>query len=61
MLDFKPYFYYSKNDSKKEPIDKIIALNEESALIYFTERKKMDEFTFKQLYIIEIYEETKSK
>jgi hypothetical protein len=61
MLDLKPYFYYAKNDPKKEAIDRVIAVDEKGALYYFTERKRMDEFTFKQLYIIEIYEETKSK
>ena len=61
MLEFKPYFYYFKNDPKKEPIDKIIAFDEESALIYFSERKQINEFTFKQLYNIEMYAETKSK
>lgn len=50
MLKFKPYFYYSKNDSKKEPIDKIIALSYQDALQYFSDRKQMDEYTFLNLY-----------
>lgn len=50
MLKFKPYFYYSKTDSKKEPIDKIIALSYQDALQYFSERKQMDEYTFLNLY-----------
>lgn len=50
MLKFKPYFYYSKTDSKKEPIDKIIALNYQDALQYFSDRKQMDEYTFLNLY-----------
>lgn len=61
MLNFKPYFYYYKNDSKKEPIDKILAPNENEALIYFSERKQIDEYTFTTLYNIETYEETKSE
>ena len=61
MLEFKPYFYYVKDDVKKEAIDKVIATDEANALIYFAERKQISEFTFKQLYNIEIHEETKSK
>lgn len=61
MLEFTPYFYYSKSDSNKEPIDKIVAPNENEALIYFSERKQMDKDAFNQLYNIEIYEKTQSK
>jgi hypothetical protein len=50
MLQFKPYYYYSKSDSTHEPIDKIIALSSHDALQYFSERKKMDEYTFLNLY-----------
>lgn len=57
----KPYFYYSKNDFKKESIDRVMAMNEDDAITYFTDRKKLNEDTFKQLYTIETYEETKSK
>jgi hypothetical protein len=60
-MEFKPYFYYSKNDSKKEPIDKVLTLDEKNALTYFANRKNMDEKTFINIYTIEIYEETKSK
>jgi hypothetical protein len=59
-MKFEPYFYYVKNDSKKEPIDKVIASCKEDALTYFTGRKKMEEKIFTNLYNIEIYE-TKSK
>ena len=52
MLTFKPYYYYSKNDSHQEPIDKIIALSYHDALQYFSERKKMDEYTFLNLYTL---------
>ena len=53
MLKFNTYFYYSKNDSKKEPIDKVIAMSYEDALQYFSERKQMDEYTFLNLFEIE--------
>ena len=41
----------AKNDSKKEPIDKVIAMSYEDALQYFTERKQMDEYTFLNLVL----------
>ena len=53
MLTYKAYFYYSKTDLKKEPIDKVIAMSYESALQYFSERKQMDEHTFLNLFEIE--------
>ena len=52
---FKPYYYYSINDPKREPIDKIIAISEENALSHFAERKNIDENTFKTLYKVDIY------
>jgi|688.fasta_scaffold539266_2 hypothetical protein len=52
MLKFKPYFYHSKEDSKQEPIDKIIALSYQDALQYFAEKKQMDEYTFLNLYTL---------
>lgn len=55
------YFYYSKNDSKKEPIDKVTTLNETDAISYFANRKKMSKEVFMNLYNVEVYEETKSK
>jgi hypothetical protein len=60
-MEFKAYFYYHKNDSKKEAIDKVVALNEQDALHYFAERKQMDEFKFIELYNIEVNEQTKPK
>ena len=51
--DFKPYFYYAKSDSSKEPIDKIIAMDLESAIEYFAERKQMDKYTFLKIYNVE--------
>lgn len=58
-MKFESYFYYSKNDSKKEAIDKVGATCEEHAATYFAECKKINEETFKQLYNIEIYVENK--
>jgi hypothetical protein len=52
--DFKPYFYYAKSDSSKEPIDKIIAMDLESAIEYFAERKQMDKYTFLKIYNVKL-------
>lgn len=60
-MEFKPYFYYSKNDSKKEAIDKVVAPSLLSALSYFADRKQMDEFDFMELYNVEVDENTQSK
>ena len=57
----KSYFYYSKSDTKKEPIDRVSTTDETEALSYFTNRKKMKEEMFMNLYVIEVYEKTKSK
>jgi hypothetical protein len=48
--DFKPYFYYARSDSSEESIDKIIAMDLESAIEYFAERKQMDKYTFLKIY-----------
>jgi hypothetical protein len=53
MLNFKPYFYYSKKDVKKEAIDRIIAADYEAALEFFSERKQMNQYTFLEIYEIE--------
>jgi len=60
-MEFKAYFYYSKNDSKKEAIDKVVAPSLLSALSYFADRKRMDEFDFINLYNVEVDESTQSK
>ena len=52
MLKYNTYFYYAKNDSSKEPIDKVLAYDWDGALEYFSERKKMSKITFLQLYTI---------
>lgn len=56
MLKPKLYFYYAKNDSKKEAIDKISVNNKEEALQYFSGRKRISEEIFLKLYTIEKYE-----
>jgi hypothetical protein len=53
MLNFRPYFYYSKVDPTKEPIDRIVAVDYDTALEYFAERKQMDQYTFLKIYEIE--------
>lgn len=61
-LEYKPYYYYSKFDLKKEPLDKILAFSYESALEYFAERKQLREEVFLNLYeIVNSYEENESK
>ena len=53
MLNFKRYFYYSKVDPTKEPIDKIVAADYDTALEYFAERKQMNPYAFLKIYEIE--------
>jgi hypothetical protein len=53
MLKYNVYFYYAKNDSNQEPIDKVGAFDWSGALEYFSTRKKIDKLTFLQLYTIE--------
>jgi len=60
MLEYKPYFYYSKFDLNKEPLDKILAFSYESALEYFSERKQLKKEIFLDLYeIVNSYETDK--
>jgi len=56
MIEYKTYYFYSKNDTKKEAIDKVVALNYEDALEYFTNRKQIDVSLFMSLYNIETHE-----
>lgn len=46
------YCFYSKNDSKKEPIDKIEAENSKKALTYFSKLKNLPQKLFLQIYKI---------
>ncbi len=61
MLEYKPYFYYAKNDPNHEVIDKILTFNFENALDYFSNRKQLEKDEFINLYEIAIQHETKSK
>jgi len=62
MLEsIKIYYYYSINDSKREPLDKVLATDEGIALSYFAKRKKMSKEVFKTLYKIDIYVQTEPK
>jgi uncharacterized protein YfeS len=61
MIKFTNYFYYSKNDSKKEAIDKVSTSSLENAINYFSQRKKIDIETFNKLYTVEEYAGTQSK
>ena len=60
-MEFKAYYYYAANDSKKEAIDKVIAPSRLDALSYFADRKQIDEFKFIELYNIEVDENTQPK
>ena len=60
-MEFKAYFYYKKNDSNKEAIDKVVAPSLLSAVSFFADRKQMDEFDFISLYNVEVDESTQSK
>lgn len=61
MLEYKPYYYYAKNDLNKEAIDKILAFDFESALTHFANRKQMKEHLFLTLFEIINSYENKSK
>jgi hypothetical protein len=53
MAECKTYYFYSKNDIKKEAIDKTITFCYNDALYYFANRKQMDIPLFISLYNIE--------
>jgi hypothetical protein len=50
MPEYKPYYYYAKNDLNKEAIDKILAFDFESALTHFANRKQMEGYVFLTLF-----------
>lgn len=57
MPEYKPYFYYSKFDPNREPLDKILAFSYESALEHFADRKQLRQEVFLNLYeIVNSYE-----
>ena len=61
MPEYKPYYYYAKNDSNKKAIDKILAFDFESALTHFANRKQMEGYVFLTLFEIVNSYETESK
>ena len=61
MPEYKPYYYYAKNDPNKEAIDKILTFDFENALMYFASKKQMDERVFLTLFEIVNSYETESK
>lgn len=50
--EYKYFAYYFKDDSNKEIIDRVVALNLDTALWYFAERKQMKEWVFLNLFKI---------
>jgi hypothetical protein len=46
------YYYYSKNDSCREKIDKIECDSYEEALSYFSQKKNLPEDKFKELFCL---------
>jgi len=44
------YYFYSKTDSKKEPISKVLAGSRMAAAKYFAERKRLTLKQFLTLY-----------
>jgi hypothetical protein len=51
------YFFYSKNDSKKEPIAKKDFLDIFEAREYFSKLKKLPEKEFLKIYSIDIIDD----
>lgn len=53
-MSFKNYIYYSRNDSKREPIDSCNASNYLDAERIFMERKKLGVKIFNKLFEIKL-------
>ena len=53
----KQYYFYSRGDSKKEPINKELALSLEDAIELFTSQKQMGIDEFNKLFSVELVEE----
>ena len=56
MIKHKMYYFYSKNNTKKEAICKAWKSCRDNALEHFTNRKQIDVSLFISLYNIETYE-----
>jgi predicted transcriptional regulator len=61
MLEYKPYFYYAKNDINREAIDKVLTFDFENALEHFSNRKQLKKDEFLNLYEIVNQHEIESK
>lgn len=48
----KEYFFYFKNDPKKEPIHYYVCEMEDEALEFFSELKKLNKNTFLKIFKI---------
>lgn len=48
----KEYFFYFKNDPKKEPISYYRCNDEKEALEFFSKLKKLDKNVFLKIFII---------
>lgn len=53
MENKKTYVCFLRSDPNKEPINKILAVDYDDALDFFSERKKMDKFTFLTIFDVE--------
>jgi hypothetical protein len=53
----KQYFFYSKSDSKKEPINKELAHSLEEAIELFTSQKQIGVDEFNKLFSVELVDE----
>jgi len=50
----KTYFFYIKNNTEKEPISYIKALNLQDAITIFCYQKQLDEEDFLEIYKVEL-------
>jgi hypothetical protein len=55
------YFFYSKNDSKKEPISKKDLIDLIEAVEYFSKLKRLSEKEFLKIYSIGIEKDDRPK
>jgi len=53
----KQYYFYSKGDSKKEPINKELAHSLEDAIELFISQKQMGVDEFMELFSVELADE----
>tara|TARA_B100001094_G_C17866215_1_gene639860 strand:+ start:181 stop:354 length:174 start_codon:yes stop_codon:yes gene_type:complete len=53
----KTFIYYSKIDSKKEILGKIVTTQLSRAILKFATRKQLPKNTFLEIFIVEEYEE----